>query len=56
MFERSVLGEKPLMIFCTIIPLPLRLLISVNLNADLQRKGMEIGTFLPIAAGNVFVS
>jgi hypothetical protein len=30
----------------TIFPLLLRLLINVNLNAALQRKGMEIGTFL----------
>ncbi len=29
----------------------LRLLINVNRNMPLQRKGMEIATFLPIAAG-----
>jgi hypothetical protein len=29
----------------------LRLLINVNKNTTLQRKGMEITTFLPIAAG-----
>jgi hypothetical protein len=29
----------------------LRLLINVNRNTTLQRKGMEIATFLPIAAG-----
>jgi hypothetical protein len=29
----------------------LRLLINVNKSAGLQRKGMEIATFLPIAAG-----
>jgi hypothetical protein len=29
----------------------LRLLINVNINMALQRKGMEIATFLPIAAG-----
>jgi hypothetical protein len=29
----------------------LRLLINVNRNTSLQRKGMEIATFLPIAAG-----
>jgi hypothetical protein len=29
----------------------LRLLINVNRNAALQRKGMEIVMFLPIAAG-----
>jgi hypothetical protein len=29
----------------------LRLLINVNRNASLQRKEMEIATFLPIAAG-----
>jgi hypothetical protein len=28
-----------------------RLLINVNRNAALQRNGMEIATFLPIAAG-----
>jgi hypothetical protein len=30
---------------------PLRLLINVNRNTTLQRKGMEIATFLPIATG-----
>jgi hypothetical protein len=29
----------------------LQLLINVNRNAALQRKGMEIATFLPIATG-----
>jgi hypothetical protein len=29
----------------------LRLLINENRNKALQRKGMEIATFLPIAAG-----
>jgi hypothetical protein len=29
----------------------LRLLINVNRNMPLQRKGMEIAMFLPIAAG-----
>jgi tRNA U34 5-carboxymethylaminomethyl modifying GTPase MnmE/TrmE len=29
----------------------LRLLINVNRNTTLHRKGMEIATFLPIAAG-----
>jgi hypothetical protein len=29
----------------------LRLLINVNRNMPLQRKGMEIATFLPIATG-----
>jgi hypothetical protein len=31
----------------------LRLLINVNRNTALQRKGMEIATFLPIAAGKL---
>jgi hypothetical protein len=30
----------------------LRLLINVNRNTALQRKGMEIATFLPILLGN----
>jgi nitrate reductase NapE component len=30
---------------------PLRLLINVNRNAALQRKEIEIATFLPIAVG-----
>jgi hypothetical protein len=30
----------------------LRLLLNVNRNTALQRKGMEIATVLPIAAGN----
>ncbi len=32
-------------------PQLLQLLINVNRNTVLQRKGMEIATFLPIAAG-----
>ena len=33
----------------------LRLLINVNRNTALQRKGMEIATFLPIVAGQFYL-
>jgi hypothetical protein len=33
----------------------LRLLINVNRNAALQRKGMEIATFLPIASSEMLL-
>jgi hypothetical protein len=33
----------------------LRLLINVNRNAAVQRKYMEIATFLPIAAGQSYL-
>jgi hypothetical protein len=47
--ERAKIGKEPLSIkkFSQL----LRLLINVNINMPLQRKGMEIATFLPIAAG-----
>jgi hypothetical protein len=48
--EREEIGKEPLSILKIFWKL-LRLLIIVNRNAALQRKGMEIATFLLIAAG-----
>jgi hypothetical protein len=47
---RAVPGEEPLVVFIKLKML-LRLLINVNRNAALQRKGVEIAKFYPIAVG-----
>jgi hypothetical protein len=48
--ERAKIGKEPLSIKKKFSQL-LQLLINVNRNAALQKKGMEVATFLPIAAG-----
>jgi hypothetical protein len=48
--ERAKIGKEPLSINKIFSQL-LQLLINVNRNATLERKGMEIAMFLPIAAG-----
>jgi hypothetical protein len=52
--ERAKIGKAPLSIKKIFFKL-LQLLINMNRNAVLQRKGMEIATFLPIAAGKFFL-
>jgi hypothetical protein len=54
--ERAKIGEEPTSANFKNFPQLLQLLINVKRNAVLQRKEMEISTFLPIAAGQFCLS